>query len=332
MKTLKEIFHIEAPVALAELTYMGESLTKFPWSKNSFDFSPYCVFEYKNGLLHYFYDQDGIDWKKAESNVADRDLVKDSVLLNFEKIRAVLLSEVALQKNELSTFIKKVQEFWIWFDCLWWMIEYGDKHGLNLEDLMRVRKSIEYFIPAVKSIIRKSISLAVPKLTKFVDVIFLKELFDDKIPDEIELKKRLIFCAYANEKIYSSEEDLSRDLNIILEHEKHDTEKEELSGQTAYSGRVCGVVKIVRSVKDIKDFKSGEIIVSSTTTPDFLPAMKKSAAIISEHGGIICHAAITSRELKIPCVVGVRGATSVLKNGYLVEVDADKGIVRILKK
>jgi pyruvate,water dikinase len=58
--------------------------------------------------------------------------------------------------------------------------------------------------------------------------------------------------------------------------------------------------------------------------------MKKAGAIISEHGGAICHASITSRELKIPCVVGVKGATQVLREGDLVEVDADKGEVRII--
>ncbi len=60
--------------------------------------------------------------------------------------------------------------------------------------------------------------------------------------------------------------------------------------------------------------------------------MKKAAAIISEHGGAICHAAITSRELKTPCIVGVKGATKILKDGDLVEVDADNGVVRIIKE
>jgi pyruvate,water dikinase len=78
------------------------------------------------------------------------------------------------------------------------------------------------------------------------------------------------------------------------------------------------------------NFLEGEILLSSTTTPDYLPAMKKAGAIISEHGGVICHAAITSRELKIPCVVGVNGAVKKLKDGDMVEVDADSGVVRIL--
>jgi pyruvate, water dikinase len=79
-------------------------------------------------------------------------------------------------------------------------------------------------------------------------------------------------------------------------------------------------------------FVAGYLFVSPATTPDLLPIMKKCSAIVSEQGGVICHASITSRELKIPCVVGVKGATKVLKDGDLVEVDADNGVVRILER
>jgi pyruvate, water dikinase len=64
------------------------------------------------------------------------------------------------------------------------------------------------------------------------------------------------------------------------------------------------------------------------TTPDFVPIMGKAGAIITDEGGITCHAAIVSREMKIPCVVGTEIATKVLKDGDLVEVDADNGVVR----
>jgi len=68
------------------------------------------------------------------------------------------------------------------------------------------------------------------------------------------------------------------------------------------------------------------------TRPDFMPLVNKSAAIITDEGGLACHAAIISRELKIPCIVGTKTATRVLRNGDLVEVDANKGIVRLIKK
>jgi len=75
-----------------------------------------------------------------------------------------------------------------------------------------------------------------------------------------------------------------------------------------------------------------DIIVAVMTRPDYVPAMKKAAAIITDEGGITCHAAIISRELKKPCVIGTKIATQVLNDGDLVEVDADEGVVRVLER
>jgi pyruvate,water dikinase len=76
----------------------------------------------------------------------------------------------------------------------------------------------------------------------------------------------------------------------------------------------------------------GDIMVAHTTFPSLVPAMKKASAIITDDGGITCHAAIVSRELKTPCVVGTKIATKVLHDGDLVEVDASLGTIKIVKK
>ena len=71
--------------------------------------------------------------------------------------------------------------------------------------------------------------------------------------------------------------------------------------------------------------------MANQTTPEFVPAMKKAAAIVTDQGGITGHASIIARELKVPCIVGVKNATKVLKDGMMVEVDANKGVVKIIK-
>ncbi|MEY2664432.1 MAG: hypothetical protein RIT04_240, partial [Candidatus Parcubacteria bacterium] len=78
-------------------------------------------------------------------------------------------------------------------------------------------------------------------------------------------------------------------------------------------------------------FEDGSVLVTSMTRPEFVPLMKKAIAIVTDEGGITCHAAIVSRELKKPCIIGTKVATQVLKDGDMVEVDANSGIVRILK-
>jgi len=104
-----------------------------------------------------------------------------------------------------------------------------------------------------------------------------------------------------------------------------------LKGQTVYKGKVKGKVKIVNSLENQKLFKKDNVLVSKKTNPNLLPSMLKASAIITDSGGVTSHAAIISRELKIPCIIGTKIATQVFKDGDLVEVDAIKGIVRKLK-
>lgn len=105
----------------------------------------------------------------------------------------------------------------------------------------------------------------------------------------------------------------------------------EIKGQVASRGGVIkGIVKIVSNPAQ-DSFKKGEILVTSMTRTEFIPLMRKAKAIVTNEGGIACHAAIVSRELGIPCIIGTKIATKTLKNGDLVEVDTNKGIIRIIK-
>lgn len=104
---------------------------------------------------------------------------------------------------------------------------------------------------------------------------------------------------------------------------------EKLFGICASKGKINGVVRIV--LDPLKtDFVENEILVCSMTTIDYVPLMKKASAIITDQGNILSHAAIVSRELGIPCVVNTKNATEILFNGDFVEVDADKGVIKII--
>lgn len=103
-----------------------------------------------------------------------------------------------------------------------------------------------------------------------------------------------------------------------------------ISGIVASRGIAKGNVVIVKGIKDIDKVKKGNILVASTTRPDLMVALRRCAAIVTDIGGITSHAAIISRELKIPCIVGTKIATKVLKDGDLVEVDANNGVAKIL--
>jgi len=119
----------------------------------------------------------------------------------------------------------------------------------------------------------------------------------------------------------------------ILKQDMNDGTSKVIKGQIGAPGKAIGKVRIVRDLlHDASSFSDGDILVTGMTRPEFVPLMKRASAIITDEGGITCHAAILSRELKKPCIIGTKIATQVLKDGDLVEVDADNGVVRIIER
>jgi pyruvate,water dikinase len=100
-----------------------------------------------------------------------------------------------------------------------------------------------------------------------------------------------------------------------------------VSGRGAAPGTVAGRVRVLHGVDEGARLHDGEILVASMTSPDWVPTMRRAAALVTDGGGITCHAAIVSRELRLPCIVGARNATSVLRDGDLVTVDGGTGAV-----
>lgn len=97
-------------------------------------------------------------------------------------------------------------------------------------------------------------------------------------------------------------------------------------------GRVFVMASNYNANEQLKSFKDGDILVATQTHPALVPAMRKASAIITDEGGLTCHAAIVSRELEIPCIIGTKIATKILKNGDLVKIDMKEGTVEILER
>lgn len=156
-------------------------------------------------------------------------------------------------------------------------------------------------------------------------------LLSRKMPERAEVQARSEFSVYyadgGESKYYTGK--LAQDLAKLIQQERFD-QVTEIKGQCGCRGSAAGIVRIVNVPSDIAKVKEGDILVSICTQPDLLPAMKKAAAFITDQGGVTSHAAIVAREMNTPCVIGTKIATKVLKDGMRVEVDANKGIVRIL--
>lgn len=106
--------------------------------------------------------------------------------------------------------------------------------------------------------------------------------------------------------------------------------KNEIVGTVANQGVVRGVAKIILGSQDFSKFNDGDIIVASMTSVDYIPIMERASALITNEGGILCHASIVSREMNKPCIIDTKIATKVFKDGDLIEVDADNGIIRLV--
>jgi phosphohistidine swiveling domain-containing protein len=161
------------------------------------------------------------------------------------------------------------------------------------------------------------------------------EIAELKLPSKEELKDRnsLSFRCKDGKIYYIQGKDSLKIERKYLKStkEKANSKAKEVKGTIANKGIARGTARIVIDSTEIGKIKSGDILIAPMTTPNFVPAMEKAAAFVTDEGGILCHAAIVSREMKKPCITSTKVATQVLKDGDIVEVDADNGVVRKIK-
>lgn len=158
----------------------------------------------------------------------------------------------------------------------------------------------------------------------------LEYLRSQKLPAQtvlLERNEKAVLLSDASDfKILSGIE--AQQVEALMESEE---QSKCVKGAIAFPGLVKGRVKVVLDPKNVVGFEQGDILVAGMTRPEYLPIMHKAAAFVTDAGGILSHAAITARELKKPCVIGTQNASKVFKDGDTVEVDANKGFVRIIK-
>jgi phosphohistidine swiveling domain-containing protein len=190
-----------------------------------------------------------------------------------------------------------------------------------------LNKGFYFFIPLAEKL-AESLNLTYDQFMNCT----IEEIQENKIPSFDLISQRQKDFSYIMEnKIRKCL--VGEECNKIREFVKEDLSNiTELKGNIACKGLIKGKARIIMDSEDFNKFNDGDIIVTAMTTPEFVPIMKKASAFITDEGGITCHAAIISREMNKPCIIGTTNATNILKDGDLVEVDAEKGIVKILEK
>lgn len=134
-----------------------------------------------------------------------------------------------------------------------------------------------------------------------------------------------IFNPHTNKHIAFDKKTCEKLLEIF---QPKSTNISEVRGRPANNGFAKGIARIVLGEHDFKKFKKDDILVTAMTRPEFMPILRHAKAIVTDEGGITCHAAIVSRELGIPCVIGTQRATQIFKSGEKIVVDATNGVVK----
>ncbi len=198
----------------------------------------------------------------------------------------------------------------------------------QLKQLAREAQELVYFRTLLTDIFYGFLFLARPLLTAFAKTRHLKftDLRDYSIGDLLK-GRRIRYPAKISGVCYKGHFALFK--KPILPKRSF-ANKQQIKGTIAFAGKARGIVKIVRTTADLGKVQEGDVLVTQMTFPSFIIAMKRACAFVTDEGGVTCHAAIVAREMQKPCIIGTKNATQVLKDGDVVEVDAEKGAVRLI--
>lgn len=268
---------------------------------------------------------------------------------------ALLVGKTKETGEDLSFFIKKHQEtkfntilyrelwdkigqYYQWHLIVKYLPDYASAEFLkdHLETLQDLR--VQYAEPVGKAIFQildkvvADVSASLSMELELVKCFTRDELsvyFDSGVvPERILLEeryKKAIVIGVEGGYIFITGEECKEIESFINKKDIN-----EISGVSAYKGVVRGVAKVVLDPQEDVDFQEGDILIAGMTRVEYLPLVKKAAALVTDAGGILSHAAIIARELKKPCVIGTADATKIIKSGDMLEVDANNGVIRII--
>ncbi len=331
---------------------------KIPYSKD-----PMIEFFNKSSeigsFVMYFAFEECIHKRLKQENISD-DFIKssktDTIMANEEikKIAKFNKNNPALIDKNVSKLIKRYGYLGMkyFYGHPWTKEEVMDMIKNNLYDKEKTNENKDKIKSETLKIIEKMFSLRTKHweimckaayyfrkiiINNFPNIEYnkiiwlsieevLDALYSNLDYNKIVEKRKNFYIDIRNNGVFIITDNIPSSGEIINERTKM------LKGQVAFRGNITGKAKIVLDKTDFSKVEAGNILVATMSTPDYLPVMIKASAFITDIGGVTSHVAIVSREMKKPCIIGTKIATQVLKDGDLVEVDANNGVVRILEK
>ncbi len=246
-------------------------------------------------------------------------------LYNFVKRNLQITDFIAHKKN----FIKHYIDFFVYHQA----VQFGANYLSQMKFTALNKNHINFLMSKLGNAYKYN-EMVVPVIEKYFKKLLIGQLLLNEVNQRLTRKLKLIpknrsLLLYRNNVLVLSNKEAMFLRRSILKQSQHAQVKIKIiKGFSAYRGKVTGRVRRVVNLYQLREVHSGEILVTIMTRPQYNQYFGKLKAIVTDEGGILSHAAIVSRELKIPCIVGTKIATQIFKNGDQIEVDANKGIVK----
>ena len=337
----QKLFSRDFSLPSVEAWVRGESTNPKEWTTETQPFLPYIITERADDTVHFYYDLEGVAWiqnllsKRARADKGFIHLIEKTVLEKLQFIRPIYEKEEVVDLPTLAKFLKELEAGYPWFEAMWWFFQMDDESkvaGLKLESLAKVRTLTDRLCNSSDTVIRKSLQKIYPQFDSLSSVLKISEIISGNIPSRIILEERERGYFFSGNRLFtkSDKKNIEKTFKMHFKQELAQKKVRQLTGLPAYQGVVRGFVRRVMGHKQIHLVQEGEILISPMTIPDFVPAMKKAAAIVTDEGGMLSHAAIIAREFGKPTVVGTSIATKRLQDGDIVEVNATAGKVNLI--
>lgn len=301
-------------------------------TKNLYYFKPLFIYDSKTKSTQIYYNEYDLE-EDPRLMYYYIDLYFDDVLNEYEKIKKYIkeLNKIIDNKKDFdfNLFVDKLVSIYP-FASLGQLAGHFDNITSRLRDMLYdfrfnydyiIHKSCDYLLEYVEKNLPNDLRL-------YKDYITIEEYKSGIFPSIDILKRRKNgYIFFDNEIVLENYDNWlkSKNINIVVDDDST------MKGQVIFSGNVEGTVCKVFCEDDFSKVKQGDILVTPMTTPKFVKVIKKVKGIITDEGGVTCHAAIISRELKIPCIVGCKNATKILQDGDLVKLNASTGKISIIK-
>lgn len=331
----RKVISREKTIIETEIYYKGEYEGIKSLTKNLYYFKPLFIYDKEKEITNVYYNDTALE--ENPQNIyyyMQKDINKTKAMYNKALSSCKYLNEIIDSDARIDFDYKEfIQNMLIIypFTSLGNLAGYYENISSELKELLvNFRNNYDYILYKANEYLHAIAKNMVSKeYQQYIKFLFIEEIFQNKMPSMDTLKKRKNGYIFFDNKFELVENPSSwlKKRNILIKSLQNG---KTIKGNIAFNGKITGRVCQVFKKDDFKKFEKGNILVTTMTTPKFTPILKIAGAIVTDEGGITCHAAIIARELKIPCIIGCKNATEVLKDDMIVEVNANEGIINII--